>query len=251
MNLQKQKQQLEDRLKEILIEQSNLDKIQDRDIKVFVIDLLKSRNIIQEGDVVDAYRTRIDVKRSHPDYSYDKDMFTIYHDTVSWKEDSEYKTEINYYTGGSTNDKWELNRLVSLGRMAEFLVVESNYNKITDGIAKIKSIHGPIAKQFYKERFEIEKQLREIELEERRQKKEQFIQDLKKGVEFENVVSFGNTSQTFHSVRSLQIKDLTPSGKSADLKLKWENWDNSVSEYETRMKVDAIEDLYTESYTVS
>jgi len=251
MNLQKQKQQLEDRLKEILIEQSNLDKIQDRDIKVFVIDLLKSRNIIQEGDVVDAYRTRIDVKRSHPDYSYDKDMFTIYHDTVSWKEDSEYKTEINYYTGGSTNDKWELNRLVSLGRMAEFLVVESNYNKITDGIAKIKSIHGPIAKQFYKERFEIEKQLREIELEERRQKKEQFIQDLKKGVEFENVVSFGNTSQTFHSVRSLQIKDLTPSGKSADLKLKWENWDNSVSEYETRMKVDAIEDLYTEPYTVS
>lgn len=250
MNLQKQKQQLEDRLKEISIEQSNLDKIQDRDIKVFIIDLLKSHNIIQEGDVVDAYQTRIDVKRSHPDYSYDKDMFTIYHDTVSWKEDSGYKTEINYYTGGSTNDKWELNRLVSLGRMAEFLVVESNYNKITDDIAKIKSIHGPIAKQFYKERFEIEKQLREIELEERLQKKEQFIQDLKKGVEFENVVSFGNTSKTFHSVRLLQIKDLTPSGKSADLKLKWENWDNSVSEYETRMKVDAIEDLYTEPYTV-
>lgn len=250
MNLQKQKQQLEDRLKEISIEQSNLDKIQDRDIKVFIIDLLKSHNIIQEGDVVDASQTQIDVKRSHPDYSYDKNMFTIYHDTVSWEEDSGYKTEINYYTGGSTNDKWELNRLVSLGRMAEFLVVESNYNKITDGIAKIKSIHGPIAKQFYKERFEIEKQLREIELEERRQKKEQFIQDLKKGVEFENVVSFGNTSKTFHSVRSLQIKDLTPSGKSADLKLKWENWDNSVSEYETRMKVDAIEDLYTEPYTV-
>ena len=166
MNLQKQKQQLEDRLKEISIEQNNLDKIQDRDIKVFVIDLLKSHNIIQEGDVVDAYRTRIDIKRSHPGYSYDKDMFTIYHDAMSWEGDSGYKTEINYYTGGSTNDKWELNRLVSLGRMAEFLVVESNYNKITDGIAKIKSIHGSIAEPFYKERFEIEKQLREIEKEE-------------------------------------------------------------------------------------
>ena len=251
MNLQKQKQQLEDRLKEISIEHGNLDEIRNRDIKVFVIDLLKGHNIIQEGDVIDVYRSRIDVKRPHPDYSYNKDMFTIYHDTVSWKDDSGYKTEINYYTGGSTNDKWELDRLVSLGRMAEFLVVESNYNKITDGITKINSIHNPIAKQLYKERFEIEKQLQEIRLEENRQKKEQFIQDLKKGVEFENVVSFGNTSKTFHSVRSLQIKDLTPSGKSADLKLKWENWDNSVSEYETRMKVDAIEDLYTEPYTVS
>lgn len=251
MNLQEEKQQLENKLKDINIERGELEEIEKSDIKVFVIGLLKIYNIIQEGDVVDAYRSRIDIKRPHPDYSYNKDMFTIYHDTKSWRDDDEFRTEINYYTGGSTNDKWELNRLVSLGRMAEFLVVESNYNKITNGIAKIKSIHKPISSQLSKETFQIEKQIREIELEERRQKKAQFIQDLKKGVEFEELISFGNTSQTFRSVKSLQIKDLTPSGKSADLKLKWKNWDDSVSEYETRMRINAIEDLYREPHTVS
>lgn len=223
-------------------------KVLEGDIQNFVEALLKSHHIISEEDEIQSGKDYTYVKRVHPEAGYHKDMFTLYHSSKFGEGD---EVEVNYYTGGATNDTWELNRLVALGKMAGFLENKETYSKLNDGIVKLKSITKPIIKELYSKKFELEKQATQIAIEEERQKKEQFLQDLNQGVKFEEPVSFGNTSKTFSGVVGLKVTDITPSGKTAQLEITLKDWRGDTYTLNTKMKVESFEDLYTGPYTVS
>lgn len=227
---------------------SKEEKVLEGDIQNFVEDLLKSHYIINEGDEVQSGEGYTYVKRVHPEVSYTKDMFTLYHSS-RFGEDQE--VEVNYYTGGATNDPWELNRLVALGKMAGFLENKETYSKLNDGIAKLKSITEPIVEELYSKKLELEKQATQIAIEEEGQKQEQFLQDLKQGVEFEEPVSFGNTSRTFNGVVGLKVTSTTASGKTAQLEITLKDWRGDIYTLKAKMKVESFEDLHTKAYTVS
>lgn len=223
-------------------------KILERDIQNFIGDLLKSHYIINEGDEVQSGEDYSYVKRVHPEVAYTKEMFTLYHSSKFGEGD---EVEVNYYTGGATNSTWELNRLVTLGKMAGFLENKETYSKLNDGIVKLKSITKPVVKELYSKKFELEKQATQIAIEEERQNKEQFLQDLKQGVEFKEPVSFGNTSRAFNGVVGLKVTSTTASGKTAQLEITLKDWRGDIYTLKAKMKVESFEDLHTKAYTVS
>ena len=253
MKIQEQIKDLEDQIKELSIEKYQLEQEGSKEIKSFIAKIFDLHDILLDGDEIDGDLSSFKIKRPHPEYSYKKEMFTIYHDSIGWGDEDKDKFEatVNYYTGGATNDPWELKRLVTLGKVAELLENKAYYDQFNDGIADIKRNYRPEKNRILKERFAHETTVRELKLEEKRQKKEQFLQDLNQGVEFGEPVSFGNTSKTFNKVVGLKVTDITPSGKTAQLEITVKDWKGDIYTLNTKMKVESFEDLYAKPYTVS
>ena len=113
--LQNQRNQLFDKYK-------NLDKKYQSKISNFVSDWLDLQN---HPDLEFCTRgssqfESIEVKMSHPDYSYKKEIFTIRFDRESWREVNYNKTKLSYYST-STFDNFEIKRLSLLGHVATHL----------------------------------------------------------------------------------------------------------------------------------
>lgn len=96
-----------------------------------------------------------------------RELFTIYcplSHTSFGPDDKEFRRlpEINYYTGGSTNEKSELERLIVIGDVAKFILHYGKY--LSDGLQKVD---GEFSK--YKiaedERYEAQKELNKINTE--------------------------------------------------------------------------------------
>ena len=244
------KQEVEQLLTDARAKKFELKELQRKDIQTFITDFLSIHKVTEEGDQVVSTEDYTEILRPHPEVTYNKNIFTLYHNKSWGRENPD--TTVSYYTGGATNDSWELKRLVSLGRMAEVLASEEFYSTLNDGIQKIKDIHKPHISNWVKHIFNLEKRSTEIELEIKRKNKEKFLQDLLKGVEFEKGVSFGNTTKSFNGVVNLKVEQYSATGKTADIQVKMVTWSGEPYELKVnKMKVDAFDSLYSTQYTVS
>lgn len=99
---------------------------------------------LHPNDTVKHYRTSYAVQRLEKGESYPKEIFTVYIEDPRYGEDN-YRVEVNYYTCGSTGDPFEMDRLVSLGKVAEIIktqgdTIKADYKELMSGdLVKIKS----------------------------------------------------------------------------------------------------------------
>lgn len=241
--------QLEQEIKEARIRKHEVIELQRKDIQTFITDFLSIHKVIEEGDEVISSDDSTEIRRPHPEVTYNKNIFNLYH-RKGWSAEVP-ETTVNYYTGGATNDIWELKRLVSLGRLAEVLASKEFYDTLNMGVQKIKDIHDPAITREYENIRELEKTQKQIKIESERNKQEQFLQDLLKGVEFEEGVSFGNTTKTFNGVVNLKVEQYSASGKTADLQVKMLTWSGEPYELKVKkMKVDSFASLCLTKHSV-
>jgi len=98
---------------------------------------------------------------------HSRDLFTIHcplSHTSFGPDDKESRRlpEINYYTGGSTNEKSELERLIVIGDVAKFILHYGKY--LSDGLEKVDREFSKY-KKAEDERYEAQKELDKINTE--------------------------------------------------------------------------------------
>jgi len=248
MNLQERKTHLEE-LKQTL-EQNYYQQSESatKQLSETVLSFFQRQGVLTEQDIVKGGGYSFSIQRPHSESNYPKEMFTLYHD-IAFREDT-YKLKINYYTGGSIGSEspWELTRLATVGRVASILLNKELESELDILLTTIKVSFEPITKEYYEQRGELNKEISLIDQELNRQAEAQFMQDLVKGVTFQDTQTLNQSIRTYYKVRGLKLIKSTASGKSVDVML---SIDESERNYQERFKIENISHLYTKPYTVS
>jgi hypothetical protein len=211
---------LEDKKALVLEKRSNLeDKISDigrREQAKLVEVLLPYFKNFREEVVVDIKRGGVYFSMPHPDYTYNKELFTIYLDE-SWNEkELAYKgLNLSYYTTQTKGmDSWELMRLRMLGEAAEIILYSQK--------EILEKING-VAKSFLDEKTEIYSQITEVRKEINTYesqiielKREKMRGDLMgEGIRFQKAAHIQLKFNYTARVKSIKLVDVSKSGKKA------------------------------------
>ncbi len=170
---------------------------------------------------VEVMRGSIYFKMAHPDYSYKKELFSLYlRENWNYMDGEENRKsftgiDLSYYSTQTKGDNsWELRRLQLLGKLAE--IVEDQQGIIVDTINEIVI---PFKEEFaetFKEMNELGKELRGVEDLIRLVVKEKIGFDLNgEGINF---VKGKNIQLKFNyspNVKSIKLIDVSKSGKKA------------------------------------
>jgi hypothetical protein len=247
MNLQEQKTQLE--ASKQTLEQNYYQQSESatKQLSETVLSFFQRQGVLTEQDIVKGGGYSFSIERPHPDHTYPKEMFTLYHDNA-FREDT-YKLKINYYTGGSigSDSPWELTRLVTIGRVASILLNKELESELNILLTTIKVAFEPITKEYYKSKGEINQELSLVNQELNRQAEVQFMEDLNKGVTFQNTQILNQSTRTHYRVRGLKLIKYTSSGKSVDVILSFDE----EKGYQERFKIENLIHLKNQPYTVS
>lgn len=216
--LQDQKAVLESK-KEALQNKSN--GIYKREQQAISDALLPFFNELFDQEVeVEVSRGSVYFKMAHPEYTYKKELFTVYL-RENWKFDGEESTkaftgvDLSYYTTSTKgDDTWELKRLRLLGKLAE--VVEDNSFSMLYAVNQVALSFSAEHQEVYAEMNKVGKELREIENKISTLEKSGIEFDLKNGgVEFEKGRNIQLKFNYSPNVKAIKLVDLSKSGKKA------------------------------------
>jgi hypothetical protein len=168
--------------------------------------------------LIEVSRSSVYFKADHPEYSYKKELFSLYLKESYNFEDVE-KTftgvDLSYYTTSTKGlDAWELRRLRMLGDLAE--IVLNNHDNMVDAANKAVV---PFKEEFanvYREMSLLDRAIRDIENCITAVRKEEISAKLmKEGVEFGTGVQIQLKYNYTPYVISIKLVDVSKSGKKA------------------------------------
>ena len=169
---------------------------------------------------VEVTRGAVYFKMAHPNYTYKKELFTIYL-RENWNFDGEESkqsfdgVDLNYYTTSTRGiDKWELKRLQMLGVVAEIVLEyqDSILDSVNTTVLPFKAEFAEV----FKELREVGDEIRGVEQLIALVVKEKIELDLKnEGVEFEKARNIQLKFNYSPNVKSIKLVDLSKSGKKA------------------------------------
>jgi hypothetical protein len=194
---------------------------------------------------VEVTRGSVYFKMAHPNYTYKKELFTVYL-RENWKFDGVDNTksfdrvDLSYYSS-STNgsDTWELKRLRLLGKLAE--VVEDNSFSMLYAVNQVALSFNAEHKEVYAEMNEVGKELRDIENKISTLEKSEIEFNLKNGgVEFDKGVLIQLKYNYGPCIKSIKLVDLSKSGKTATAVFRFDR--GSLVSTEENINVQSIID---------
>ena len=110
-------------------------------------------SVLIEGDEFVVGDERIEIRRPHPDYTYSKELITLYFRKDVRNDNEVNKINTSFYST-SENSPFELNRMILLGKVAEIVIDFSD-----DIIANWNSVNN----RFYKKELKVSKSIWSIE----------------------------------------------------------------------------------------
>lgn len=164
---------------------------------------------------IEVTRGSVYFKMDHPDYSYKKELFSLYL-REDWSQDDNISfrgIDLSYYTTSTKGvDSWELRRLQMLGKLAE--IVEDQQGIIIDAANTAANTFKAEYKEVYAEMNEIGKEIRGVERMITLLEKERIEWDLKdKGVNFEKGRNIQLKFNYSPNVINIKLTELSKSGK--------------------------------------
>jgi len=200
-------------------------------MKIFKAVELFLRPSLDPKDFIDGERY-FSVKREHPEYTYLKEMFTV--DVRDLLEEN-WRAEVNYYTGGSTCDDWELSRLETLGKVAH--LIRTKKNELIQTLNGL-DLHKNIRKEFY----QIGSEIRLLQSQLREKKKVEITNLILSGtkIEFEKPQSIVLGFSDDKRVDSIQVVDQTASGKTVTLEMQARHWDGDPYTFTRKVRTSTF-----------
>ena len=228
---------LEDQIKvkeQELVEVRKLafDKESENKMKIFKAVEMFLRPALDPKDFIDG-ETYFSIKREHPEYTYLKEMFTVQVDNC-WTES--WVVEVNYYTGGSTKDDWELSRLETLGKVAHLIRTKKN--------ELIQTLNGlDLHKVTRKEVYRIESEISLLHSQLREKEKVEITNLILSGkkIEFEKPrdIELG-FADNVRGISSIKVIDQTSSGKTITLEMEGIDWRRDPYTFTRRVRTSSV-----------
>ena len=164
---------------------------------------------------VEVTRGSVYFKMDHPDYTYKKELFSLYL-REDWSQDDNISfrgIDLSYYTTSTKGvDAWELKRLRMLGDLAE--IVLKYHDTIVDAANAATLPFKAEYKEVYAEMNEIGKEIRGVERMITLLEKERIEWDLKdEGVNFEKGRNIQLKFNYSPNVINIKLTELSKSGK--------------------------------------
>jgi len=165
---------------------------------------------------IEVSRSSVYFKADHPDYTYKKELFSLYlREDYSFEENGKaYKAvDLSYYTSSTKGvDAWELRRLRMLGDLAQ--IVLNNHDNMVDAVNKAVGTFKEEFADVYREIHLLDKTIRDIDNRITAIKKEELSAKLmKEGVEFDKGVQIQLKYNYTPYVKSIKLVDVSKSGK--------------------------------------
>ena len=203
----------------------------ENEMKIFKAVECFLRPSLDPKDFIDGERY-FAIKREHPDYSYLRDMFTV---DVRDRFEDKWRVEVNYYTGGSTCDDWELSRLETLGKVAHLIRTKKNeLIQTLKGLSFHKSIREGV--------YQIESEIRLLQSQLREREKVEVTNLILSGtkIEFNEPQSIESGSSNSVRVYSIQVVDQTSSGKTITLKMEGRDWRGDSYTFTRKVRTSTV-----------
>jgi archaellum component FlaC len=183
------------------------------------------------GVSIEVKRDSIYFKTDHPDYTYQKELFSIYLRERYSSEGKKYDgADLSYYTTSTKGENtWELKRLQLLGRVAEILEDQQGLivdtandvsNKFKEEFNEVYGKMGVVGNSIR----DLSNQIREI------QKQVKRIELFEEGIQFEKSRSITLKHNYEPRVVSLKLIEVSKSGKKATAVFEWEKGRESREE---------------------
>ena len=170
--------------------------------------------VFPEDVEVEVTRGSVYFKMAHPEYSYKKELFTLYL-RDNWNEDGRaFKgIDLSYYTTSTKGvDAWELKRLQMLGTIAG--IIHEKHDEVVDAANNAVSAFKEEYAAVYKEMNEVGSEIRGVEQLITLVVKEKIELDLKgEGVTFEKGKNIQLKFNYSPNVINIKLVDLSKSGK--------------------------------------
>lgn len=204
---------------------------------------------IEEGDTIVSNLESFEVRRDHPELSYQKEVMTVYFRNRSWEDRGCKDINLSFYST-STCDDFELNRMILIGKFGQTVLdfkddIIGEYNLIQ--VKWNKETKNSSSKVYESEKAVSEKR-KEIE----DVKRELLESDLEKGIVLNDSNGI-NIQVGFNHIRRRvkKIKKLgqTSSGKSIKVQMTLENeeWNPTKNKWVPR-EYDIPETLMRRNY---
>jgi len=197
--------------------------------------------VFPEDVEVEVTRGSVYFKMAHPEYSYKKELFTLYL-RENWNEDGRaFKgIDLSYYTTSTKGvDAWELKRLQMLGTIAG--IIHEKHDEVVDAANNAVSAFKEEYAAVYAEMNEVGSEIRGVEQLITFLIKEKIEMDLKgQGVDFEKGRQIQLKWNYSPNVVSIRLTDVSKSGKTCTVVFKWAHGGNASQE--EKVNVDSIID---------
>jgi len=189
---------------------------------------------------IEVLRGSVYFKMVHPEYSYKKELFNVYlvenwtFDGVENKK-SFARVDLSYYTTSTKGvDKWELNRLQLLGKVAE--IVLEHQERI---LLRVNNVVLPFKEEYdqvYEQMNLINQAIRELNEKIIAIKKEEIEFNLKnEGVTFDVGVNIRLKHNYTPYIKFIKLIDISKSGKTATASIIWARSEHEVQEEKVRI----------------
>ena len=187
--------------------------------------------VFPEDVEVEVTRGSVYFKMAHPEYSYKKELFTLYL-RDNWNEDGRaFKgIDLSYYTTSTKGvDAWELKRLQMLGTIAG--IIHEKHDEIVE--AANEAVF-PFKEQYnavFKEMQDLGREISGVDNLITFLEKEKIEMDLKgQGVDFEKGRNIQLKWNYSPNVVSIRLTDVSKSGKTCTAVFKWAHGGNASQE---------------------
>jgi hypothetical protein len=151
---------LKSRIESIYDEEKKIDLTYNNDISDFLTPYLNHYNILENGFYLEVSGNYFRISRKRGDENYGREMITI-SSRERWDDHSTTinKIEVSFYST-SENSIFELERMIVIGKVGQLLL---NHNDaIVEGVNNLYSISKDNSRIFSKERWELERQVKEF-----------------------------------------------------------------------------------------
>ena len=194
---------------------------------------------------VEVSRGSVYFKMAHPEFTYKKELFSLYlRENWNFEEGKDKRSytgiDLSYYTTSTKGvDAWELRRLQMLGTIAG--IIHEKHDEIVDAA---NNAVFPFKEQYsavFKEMQDVGSEIRGVENLITFLEKEKIEMDLKgQGVDFEKGRNIQLKWNYSPNVVSIRLTDVSKSGKTCTAVFKWAHGGNASQE--EKVSVDSIID---------
>lgn len=215
---------IEKKQEELVGLKESYSKIQkDRDRRYFqtIKDYFGDSNLPIEGTYIKepSYGTTFEIVRPHPDYTYDKELLTL-RLSEDWKGGGFKDITTSVYST-SANDNWELERLITVGQVANILL---DFKE--DILAELNAYTTKFSKK-YNKAYQLVKQCQSDISKLASEKNQTYLDEAKSLLNGDGLIFDGDKKGsidlrwdwTVRGITSAKILSKTASGKSANIKV--------------------------------
>ena len=215
------KQELQEQIDKLRNDYYELDKQSKTRSAEVAKEVLNFKELFEPNDVTLEYTGHsISFARPHPDYSYNKEMFSLYI-REGWRDGEAPLKEItvSYYTTNSESP-WELERLMMLGDLVRVFVAQKQ--NLLDKLSEVVTEFGPRKSEILKQTYVLENEVRVIESQQTKEKLAKVFKILiEDGLTFENeCVDYLKHKEGTWNVVGAKVRKDKPSSKTYIVTLK-------------------------------